>query len=120
MSSRVTGWMMGSLALNCQRSQLIPIPLARCSSSARGNGITANEDKLRTAVQNSIGVVTALNPYIGYANATAVAQEAHVTGGSVYEIVLRKGLLSQEELDRILRPESLTRPVPLDLHTKPR
>nr|WP_315591736.1 aspartate ammonia-lyase [uncultured Cupriavidus sp.] len=83
-------------------------------------GITANEDKLRAAVQNSIGVVTALNPYIGYANATAVAQEAHVTGGSVYEIVLRKGLLSQDELDRILRPESLTRPVPLDLHTKSR
>lgn len=83
-------------------------------------GITANEDKLRAAVQNSIGVVTALNPYIGYENATAVAQEAHVTGGSVYEIVLRRGLLSQEELDRILQPESLTRPVPLDLHTKPR
>ncbi|WP_137925692.1 aspartate ammonia-lyase [Cupriavidus sp. 2SB] len=82
------------------------------------SGITANEDKLRAAVQNSIGVVTALNPYIGYENATAVAQEAHVTGGSVYEIVLRRGLLSQDELDRILRPESLTRPVPLDLHTK--
>lgn len=82
------------------------------------SGITANEDKLRAAVQNSIGVVTALNPYIGYENATAVAQEAHLTGGSVYEIVLRRGLLSQDELDRILRPESLTRPVPLDLHTK--
>ena len=82
-------------------------------------GITANADRLRATVENSIGVVTALNPYIGYANATAVAQEAHATGGSVYEIVLRKGLLSKEELDRILRPETLTQPVPLDLHGKP-
>jgi aspartate ammonia-lyase len=81
-------------------------------------GITANADRLRATVENSIGVVTALNPYIGYANATEVAQEAHATGGSVYEIVLRKGLLSKEELDRILRPETLTQPVPLDLHGK--
>lgn len=83
-------------------------------------GITANADRLRATVENSIGIVTALNPYIGYANATAVAQEAHATGGSVYEIVLRKGLLSKEELDRILRPETLTQPVPLDLQAKPR
>ncbi|WP_066733157.1 aspartate ammonia-lyase [Cupriavidus sp. D384] len=76
-------------------------------------GITANEERLRAIVENSIGIVTALNPYIGYANATAVAQEAHATGGSVYEIVLQKGLLSKEELDRILRPETLTQPVPL-------
>jgi aspartate ammonia-lyase len=76
-------------------------------------GITANVDRLRASVENSIGVVTALNPYIGYANATAVATEAHVTGGSVYEIVLRKGLLSKQELDEILRPDVLTRPQPL-------
>ncbi|PLP96774.1 aspartate ammonia-lyase [Cupriavidus pauculus] len=81
-------------------------------------GITANADKLRATVENSIGVVTALNPYIGYANATAVAQEAHITGGSVYDIVLSKGLLSKEELDRILRPETLTQPVPLNIPTK--
>jgi aspartate ammonia-lyase len=79
------------------------------------NGITANEQRLRAMVENSIGIVTALNPYIGYANATAVAQEAHASGGSVYEIVLQKGLLSREELDRILRPEVLTQPTPLSL-----
>jgi aspartate ammonia-lyase len=50
--------------------------------------ITANVEHLRATVANSIGIVTALNPYIGYKNATAVAQEAHATGGSVYEIVL--------------------------------
>ncbi len=76
-------------------------------------GITANRERLRSIVEDSIGIVTALNPYIGYANATAVAAQAHETGGSVYQIVLQKGLLSKEELDRILRPEELTRPQPL-------
>ncbi len=78
-------------------------------------GITANTEHLRATVENSIGIVTALNPYIGYANATAVAQEAHATGGSVYQIVLKKGLLSKAQLDEILRPEVLTRPTPLHL-----
>ncbi len=78
-------------------------------------GITANVEHLRASVENSIGIVTALNPYIGYAHATAVAQEAHATGGSVYQIVLRKGLLTKQQLDEILRPEVLTRPTPLNL-----
>jgi aspartate ammonia-lyase len=73
-------------------------------------GITANREHMRRAVENSIGIVTALNPYIGYANATAVAREAHATGGSVYEIVLKKGLLTKNQLDEILKPEVLTRP----------
>jgi aspartate ammonia-lyase len=77
------------------------------------NGITANRERLRAMVENSIGVVTALNPYIGYANATEVAQEALVSGRSVYELVLEKKLLSKEKLDEILQPEVLTRPRPL-------
>ena len=74
------------------------------------NGITANVEHLRRSVENSIGIVTALNPYIGYAHATEVAQEALITGGSVYDLVLAKGLLSKEKLDDILRPEVLTQP----------
>ncbi len=76
-------------------------------------GVTANRDHLRATVENSIGVVTALNPYIGYANATKVAQEALATGKSVSALVLEMGLLSKEKLDEILRPEVLTRPRPL-------
>ena len=76
-------------------------------------GITANRERLRAMVENSIGIVTALNPYIGYANATAVAAEAHATGGSIYRIVLERGLMSREELDRVMRPEELTRPQPI-------
>ena len=74
------------------------------------HGITANRDKLRRMVEESIGLVTALNPYIGYENASAIAREAQATGASVYELVLSKGLLSRERLDEIMRPESLTRP----------
>lgn len=73
-------------------------------------GITVNREALLHSVQNSIGLVTALNPYIGYANATDIAQAALVSGRSVYALVLEKGLLSQSQLDEILQPEVLTRP----------
>ena len=75
-------------------------------------GITANREILRATVENSIGIVTALNPYIGYANATEVALEAHATGRGVAELVLEKGLMSREKLDSVLRPDTLTRPQP--------
>ena len=71
------------------------------------DGITANRDLLLSEVENSIGLVTALNPFIGYAAATEVAKEALATGRGVAELVLEKGLLPPEELARILRPETL-------------
>jgi aspartate ammonia-lyase len=74
-------------------------------------GITANHAVLQSNVANSIGIVTALNPHIGYANASAVAKEAASSGMSVGEIVVAKGLMSQEDLDEILRPENLTAPI---------
>jgi aspartate ammonia-lyase len=76
-------------------------------------GITANRERLRAVVENSIGVVTALNPYIGYANATAVAQQALATGKSVYELVLERNLLSKAQLEEILQPDVLTKPRPM-------
>jgi aspartate ammonia-lyase len=54
--------------------------------------------------------VTALNPYIGYANATEIAQQALVTGQSVYDLVLARKLLTAEQLEQILQPEVLTKP----------
>src|ERR1700758_2980252 len=74
------------------------------------DGITANRERLRSLVENSIGIVTALNPYIGYTHATEVAREALASGRSVAEIVVEKGLLSQTQLDEILQPAMLTRP----------
>ncbi len=74
------------------------------------SGITANREACRSMVEHSIGLVTALNPYIGYEKSTQVADEALKTGRSVYEIVLEKGYISKAELDDILSPENMTRP----------
>jgi aspartate ammonia-lyase len=68
-------------------------------------GITANTEVLRAAVENSIGLVTALNPHIGYTAATDIAKEALATGRGVAELVLEKGLLPAERLAALLRPE---------------
>jgi aspartate ammonia-lyase len=73
-------------------------------------GITANRDQCRKNVETSIGLVTALNPYIGYERATEVADAALKTDRSVCEIVLEKGYLSKEELDEILSPENMIKP----------
>ena len=73
-------------------------------------GITANSARMAEMVRNTIGIVTALNPYIGYERSSALAREAHATGRGVYELVLEKGWLSQADLDRILSPDNLTRP----------
>jgi aspartate ammonia-lyase len=73
-------------------------------------GITANRDQCRENVECSIGLVTALNPYIGYEKSTEVAHEALQTGKSVYDVVLAKGYLSRKELDEILSPEKMIRP----------
>ncbi len=73
-------------------------------------GITANREHMRAQVENSIGIVTALTPYIGYEQATELAQDALQTGRSVYKLALAKGLLTREALEEILKPERLTRP----------
>ena len=70
-------------------------------------GITVNKEHCYEMVKNSIGIVTALNPYIGYKNSTKVAKEALATGGSVYDIVLEKGLMSKEDLDKALDPVAM-------------
>ena len=70
-------------------------------------GITANREVSLNMVKHSIGIVTALNPYIGYKNSTKIAKEALETGKSVYDLVLAHQLLSKEELDKILDPASM-------------
>ncbi len=82
-------------------------------------GITANADRLRQMVENSIGLVTALNPIIGYTQATALAGEALKSGRSVYDLVQEKGLLTREQLEVILHPDNLTAPNRALLGTHP-
>jgi aspartate ammonia-lyase len=76
-------------------------------------GITANEAHCRSMVENSIGLVTALNPVLGYDVCTRLAKEALETNASVYHLVLEKQLLSREELDKLLSPENMIRPQPI-------
>ncbi len=73
-------------------------------------GITANVEVCRNMVYNSIGLVTALNPYLGYETSTVLAKEALASGRGVYELVLEKNLMSKDELDNILRPENMVKP----------
>jgi aspartate ammonia-lyase len=78
------------------------------------DGITANEYVCKTLVQNSIGLVTALNPVLGYETSTALAKEALESGRGVYELVLEKGLLSKSKLDQLLDPENMIKPRKLE------
>ncbi len=71
------------------------------------NGITVNKERCAEMVKNSIGIVTALNPYIGYKNSTKVAKEALETGRGVYDIVLEHGLMTKEALDDALDPKNM-------------
>jgi aspartate ammonia-lyase len=73
-------------------------------------GITANEERCKELVMNSIGLVTALNPIIGYEASTIVAKEALEKNCSVYDLVLEKKLLTKEELDNFLKPENMLKP----------
>ncbi len=74
------------------------------------DGITANADVCRRMVYNSIGLVTALNPYLGYETSTMLAKEALQTGKGIYDLVLEMGLMSKDELDNVLKPENMVKP----------
>jgi len=73
-------------------------------------GIEPNRERLRQYVEQSLMLVTALNPYIGYDNAARIAKYAYQTGKTLKEAAVELGLLSAEEFDRIVRPEAMVRP----------
>ena len=72
------------------------------------NGITANDDICRRFVEHSIGVVTALNPLLGYETATQLAAEALKTGKGIVELVREKKLLSEQQINTVLDPRAMT------------
>jgi aspartate ammonia-lyase len=98
------------IAFNLFRSMDMLGRACRTLSTRCVDGITANAEHCRRTVENSIGLVTALNPVLGYERSTEIAGEALRSGRSVYEIVLEKGYLSRAELDELLLPENMTRP----------
>lgn len=73
-------------------------------------GIEANEEKCREYVEKSVGIITALNPHLGYEVAARIAREAILTGRSVRELCLEYHVLSEEELNLILDPYEMTHP----------
>ncbi len=72
------------------------------------SGITANEERCRRLVNASVGISTALCPYLGYKESADIAKTALKTGKSVREVVLERGLVSESKLEEILNPENMT------------
>ncbi len=73
-------------------------------------GITANRDRMQHFVEQSVGVITALVPLLGYETTTGIAKEALETGRGVYDLVCERGLMTREQLDRLLNPATMTAP----------
>ena len=73
-------------------------------------GITANKEHCLKEVENSIGVITAICPYVGYETAANIAKEALRTGRQVRDLILEKGLMDEEQLNTVLDPYTMTEP----------
>ena len=73
-------------------------------------GITANRERCQELVDGSIGIITAVNPYIGYENATRIAKTALESGRGVLELIREEGLMSEAALEEVLSPASMIRP----------
>lgn len=73
-------------------------------------GIKANEDRMKEYVEKSVGIITAVNPHLGYEAVSRIAREAYLTGESVRELCLKYGVLTEEELNTILDPYEMTKP----------
>ncbi len=73
-------------------------------------GITANKDRIKQLVNDSLMLVTALNPHVGYDNAAKIAKKAHAEGKSLKQAAVELGLLKAEDFDRLVKPEEMTRP----------
>ncbi|OGO05726.1 MAG: hypothetical protein A2Y73_07250 [Chloroflexi bacterium RBG_13_56_8] len=102
--------MMPLLAHNLIESLEILTNGIRAFSERCMRGIEANEERCRQLAEHSMGLATALNPYIGYAAAAKVAQEALARGVSLRQVVLEKGYLTAEQLDAVLDPSAMTEP----------
>ena len=71
------------------------------------SGITANEERCRELVDGSVGVITAICPTLGYAESADIAKTAIKTGESVREVLKRKDIMSEEEIDKLLDPATM-------------
>ncbi len=122
---------MGSEAAQMELNAMEPVMAQCCFESAEilmngfdtlrvncVDGITANVEQCEKYVRESFGVVTALNPIIGYKNSTKIVKEAMATGEPIYDLVLKHDILSKEDIDIVLAPENMIKPVKLKIKAK--
>ncbi|MCL2695537.1 MAG: aspartate ammonia-lyase [Clostridiales bacterium] len=88
----------------CIMTNAFRVFLTHCLS-----GLTVNADRMRANVEGSVGIITAINPYVGYETASQIAREATLTGQTVRDLCLAKGVLTAAQLDKILDPYAMTR-----------
>jgi aspartate ammonia-lyase len=98
------------LAFNLLQSIKIMTNAFRVFRTFCVEGITANVERMKAYVDNSVGVITAINPHVGYETAARIAREANVSGKPVRELILRDKVLTKEQLDAILDPFEMTKP----------
>jgi aspartate ammonia-lyase len=102
--------MMPVIAYDLTQSLLILTNAIRSVAERLVRGVKADEERCRSLLEKSAGVALALNPFIGYEEAAAVAKEALARGVPLRQVVLEKGLLTKEQLDEILDPYAMTTP----------
>jgi aspartate ammonia-lyase len=102
--------MMPVIAWNALHAQKILTRAMTVLQERTVDGLEADAERARELMDRSTAVATALNPYIGYAATAEVAKAAVASGRPIREIVLEKGLMKAEDLDRILSAEAMTRP----------
>jgi aspartate ammonia-lyase len=72
------------------------------------DGITVNEQQLKHYMETTVGIVTALNPVIGYEKATELAAEAYKSGKGILEVIREKKILTEQQIAELLDPAKLT------------
>ena len=82
-------------------------------------GITANEERCRQLVENSVGIITAICPHVGYEKTADIAKKAINSNESVRSLILKENIMDEEELSRILDPIHMTEPGICLLYTSP-
>jgi aspartate ammonia-lyase len=102
--------MMPVMAWNALHAQRILTNAMTVLCDRTVNGIEADRERCRELLDRSTAVATALNPYIGYAATAEIAKESVKTGQPIHTLVLQRGLLSSDALDRILSAEAMTQP----------
>ena len=102
--------MMPMMADNLLESIRLLSKVSRVFVDKCVDGIEASEERCGELIEQSLAMCTSLAPIIGYDAAAAIAKEAYASGSTVREIARKKGVISDEELERVLDPESMTRP----------